>query len=99
MSARSLPIHLFRFSGTLLHPKINCRLCSTSDGDGGAKSDNTKLFDFLNKQKRLQKEKSPKPVQMKAKPVKRNITQTSSSSSSSSSSSESDEELDENLGS
>jgi len=93
MSARSIPISLFRFSGTLLHPKINCRFCSTSDGDGSAKSDNTKLFDFLNKQKKLQTKPS-KPVQLKAKPVKKNIPETSSSSSSSSSS---DEEIDEDL--
>ena len=91
MTASLLPRNIFRLSGTLLHPNVNRRLCSTSGGnDGGDKKDeNTKLLDFLSKQKKIHK-KSAKPVELKAKPVKKNIPKKDSSSSSSS---DSDEEL------
>ena len=85
MTASLLPRNIFRLSGTLLHPNVNRRLCSTGDG-GNKKDDNTKLLDFLSKQKKIHK----KPVELKAKPVKRNISKKDSSSSSSS---DSDEEL------
>ena len=88
MTASLLPRNIFRLSGTLLHPNVNRRLCSTGDG-GGKKDDNTKLLDFLSKQKKINK-KPAKPVELKAKPVKRNISKKDSSSSSSS---DSDEEL------
>ena len=69
MSASLIPRNLFRLSGTLLHPKINSRLCSTSGGnDGSDKSDNTKLLDILSKQK-----KKHTKVELKAKPIKRNV--------------------------
>jgi len=70
------------------------------------KDDNTKLLDFLSKQKKIHKkpakpvelkakpvELKAKPVELKAKPVKRNISKKDSSSSSS----DSDEELSESL--
>ena len=88
MTASLLPRNIFRLSGTLLHPSVNRRLCSTGDG-GNKKDDNTKLLDFLSKQKKIHK-KTAKPVELKAKPVKRNISKKDSSSSSSS---DSDEEL------
>lgn len=88
MTASLLPRNIFRLSGTLLHPNVNRRLCSTGDG-GNKKDDNTKLLDFLSKQKKINK-KPAKPVELKAKPVKRNISKKDSSSSSSS---DSDEEL------
>jgi len=87
MTASLLPRNIFRLSGTLLHPSVNRRLCSTGDG-GNKKDDNTKLLDFLSKQKKIKK----KPVELKAKPVKRNISEKDSSSSSSS-----EEELSESL--
>ena len=82
MTASLLPRNIFRLSGTLLHPNVNRRLCSTSGGNdgGGKQDDNTKLLDFLSKQKKIKK----KPVELKAKPVKRNISEKDSSSSSSS---------------
>ena len=70
MTASLLPRNIFRLSGTLLHPSVNRRLCSTGDG-GNKKDDNTKLLDFLSKQKKIKK----KPVELKAKPVKRNISE------------------------
>ena len=85
MTASLLPRNIFRLSGTLLHPNVNSRLSSTSGGN----DDNTKLLDFLSKQKKIHK-KSAKPVELKAKPIKRNISKKDSSSSSSS---DSDEEL------
>jgi len=94
MTASLLPRNIFRLSGTLLYPNVNRRLCSTSGGnDGGSdkKADNTKLLDFLSKQKKIHK-KPAKPVELKAKPVKRNISKKDSSSSS-----DSDEELSESL--
>ena len=89
MTASLLPRNIFRLSGTLLHPNVNRRLCSTSGDGGDKKADNTKLLDFLSKQKKIHK-KPDKPVELKAKPVKRNIPKKDSSSSSSS---DSDEEL------
>jgi len=89
MTASLLPRNIFRLSGTLLHPNVNSRLSSTSGGN----DDNTKLLDFLSKQKKIHK-KSAKPVELKAKPIKRNISKKDSSSSSSS---DSDEELSESL--
>jgi len=93
MTASLLPRNIFRLSGTLLHPNVNRRLCSTSGDGGDKKADNTKLLDFLSKQKKIHK-KPDKPVELKAKPVKRNIPKKDSSSSSSS---DSDEELSESL--
>ena len=89
MTASLLPRNIFRLSGTLLHPNVNRRLCSTSGGNDGGykKDDNTKLLDFLSKQKKIHK-KPAKPVELKAKPIKRNISKKDSSSSS-----DSDEEL------
>lgn len=97
MTASLLPRNIFRLSGTLLHPNVNRRLCSTSGGnDGGSdkKDDNTKLLDFLSKQKKIHK-KPAQPVELKAKPIKRNISKKDSSSSSSSDSDQ--EELSESL--
>jgi len=95
MTASLLPRNIFRLSGTLLYPNVNRRLCSTSGGNDGGykKDDNTKLLDFLSKQKKIHK-KPAKPVELKAKPIKRNISKKDSSSSSSS---DSDEELSESL--
>ena len=96
MTASLLPRNICRLSGTLLYPNVNRRLCSTSGGnDGGSdkKADNTKLLDFLSKQKKIHK-KPAQPVELKAKPIKRNISKKDSSSSSSDSD---QEELSESL--